>query len=117
MVDVLSIERFPSLHSSATFTHLTPNPLTGPVALGVVTVLFTFVLSGYHAFRLHRGSRHALSKMILLLLAAGNVLLLLMYGGTAALMFRDKGKDFKKALDAPPLIMWGVAEALAIAEA
>lgn len=92
--------------------------MTGSVALGVLTVLFTFALSGYQILRHHRASsQHALSKALLFVLAGANVLLILMYIGTAAIMFRDKGKDYTRALIAPPLISWGVAEGLALLNA
>jgi hypothetical protein len=85
--------------------------MTGSVALGVITVLFTFGLSGYQILRHHRASsQHALPKALL-------VLLILMYIGTAAIMFRDKGKDYGRPLSVPPLISWGVAEGLALLNA
>lgn len=88
--------------------------MTGSIALGVVTVLFTFALSGYQILS---RSQHALSKALLVALGAANVLLLLMYIGTAIIMFRDKGKDIHWALSPPPLIPWGFAEGLALINA
>ncbi|KAI9775950.1 MAG: hypothetical protein M1835_005650 [Candelina submexicana] len=90
--------------------------ISGAVGLGVFASIFTFTTAGYSIYTIHRALTLSTSTLITLIRLIQEAILVLAWAGTAALMIKPKGKNYKKLLDDPPWPTWTVDIVLAFVE-
>ena len=93
--------------------------ITAGLVLGIASSALALLATGYGIYTLHKSSTNlfdgeSMGKAVLVV--TPDVLLLLMWAGTAALMIKPKGKNWRKPYDYPPYFSWVAGIVLSIVE-
>ncbi|MCJ1285443.1 hypothetical protein MMC26_004783 [Xylographa opegraphella] len=91
--------------------------VTGPIALGVISTLFTFVITAHGIWIYSRHNPFAGHGKVYTWARLGlELLMILMWIGTATLMLRPKGVDHSELLNIPPNVQWDICIAFTFVE-